>query len=115
MHEATQKVAAFIEGHSEQSFLADEKTQSAVVPGLEIIGETAKKVSSQTRSRRATTPWREVIVMRDVVIHDYFGVKAQVSGTLQPSMCPDSTDPPGPFFRPNLHAPARAQRVRGRY
>jgi uncharacterized protein with HEPN domain len=78
MLEAAEKVASFISGMTEEQFLADEKTQYAVVRGLEVIGEAAKKVAPDLRREQPQIPWREVVGMRDKLIHDYFGVNVAV-------------------------------------
>ncbi len=78
MLEAADKVALFIRGMGEAEFLADEKTQYAVVRALEVIGEAAKKVPAAARSKHPDLPWREIAGMRDKLIHDYFGVNASV-------------------------------------
>ena len=78
MLEAADKVALFIQGMTEQQFLVDEKTQYAVVRALEVIGEAAKKVPGAIRSQQPDLPWREVVGMRDKLIHDYFGVNLAV-------------------------------------
>lgn len=74
MIEAADMVASFIQGMNKEQFLADKKTQFAVVRALEIIGEAAKKVPDSIRSRYPDLPWREISGMRDKLIHDYFGV-----------------------------------------
>jgi uncharacterized protein with HEPN domain len=78
MLEAAEKVASFISGMTEEQFLADEKTQYAVVRALEVIGEAAKKVAPDVRQEHPQVPWREVVGMRDKLIHDYFGVNVAV-------------------------------------
>lgn len=57
-----------------QSFIADRKTQDAVVRNLEIIGEAAKRVSEPTRQGHGDVPWKRIAGMRDKMIHEYFGV-----------------------------------------
>ena len=64
-------VRRFVAGFSEQDFLADQKTQYAVVRCLEIIGEAASHVSDVTRQQIAGIPWREVIAQRHVAVHHY--------------------------------------------
>ena len=78
MIEAADMVASFIQVMNKEQFLADKKTQFAVVRALEIIGEAAKKVPDSIRSRYPDLPWREISGMRDKLIHDYFGVNNEV-------------------------------------
>lgn len=44
---------------------------------LEVIGEAAKNVPEETRSKYPSVPWREMAGMRDKVIHFYFGVNRE--------------------------------------
>jgi uncharacterized protein with HEPN domain len=78
MLEAAEKVAAFIRGMTREMFLTDEKTQFAVVRGLEIIGEAAKMLPGDIKSEHSAIPWREISGMRDKLVHDYFGANAAV-------------------------------------
>lgn len=45
--------------------------QHAIVRALEILGEAASKVSSEYRQQHPEIPWREMIGMRNRLIHDY--------------------------------------------
>ena len=56
------------------SFLDSEMTQAACVRQLEIIGEAARHLSLELRSRRPDVPWQDIIRMRNRMIHQYFGV-----------------------------------------
>ncbi len=59
-------------------FLADRKTQDAVVRNLEIIGEASKRVSVTLKDANSDVAWKAIAGMRDKLIHDYFGVNAQL-------------------------------------
>jgi uncharacterized protein with HEPN domain len=73
VRDAIDDVAAFT-SDGEEAFLADKKTQHAVVRSLEILGEAAKRVSAGTREASSDIPWRAIAGIRDRLIHDYFGV-----------------------------------------
>lgn len=57
-----------------EAFSADDKTASAVIRKLEIIGEATKNVPVEIRHNYPQVPWRQMAGMRDRLIHAYFGV-----------------------------------------
>lgn len=59
----------------EHAFLADTKTQDAVIRNIEIIGEATKNLSEGLKGANADIPWKQIAGMRDTLIHRYFGVK----------------------------------------
>ena len=71
--EAIADIQAFVvEGRA--SFMADRRTQSAVIRQLEIIGEAVKHLSAELTSREHVVPWRQIAGARDRLIHAYFKV-----------------------------------------
>jgi uncharacterized protein with HEPN domain len=55
----------------EDNFYSDGKTQDAVIRQVSIIGEASSRLSPELRKAYSTIPWRKVIDMRNVIIHDY--------------------------------------------
>jgi uncharacterized protein with HEPN domain len=51
--------------------------QSAVIRQFEIIGEATKRLSRTFCEANPEIPWEQVAGMRDVLIHDYFGVSVE--------------------------------------
>src|SRR5947207_1866728 len=54
-----------------RDFLTDPKTQDAVIRQLAIIGEAAKSVPLVLRRKHAAVPWKQIVGMRNILIHDY--------------------------------------------
>ena len=61
----------FVDGLDREAFLADEKTQAAVLHEITIVGEAVKRLSSDLRDARPNIPWRLISGMRDRLIHQY--------------------------------------------
>lgn len=52
--------------------------QDAVIRNLEVIGEAVKNLSSDLRRRHPAIPWRGITALRNVLIHEYFGVDLEI-------------------------------------
>jgi uncharacterized protein with HEPN domain len=78
MVEACARVAEYTAGLDAGALRGDRKTIDAVVRNLEVLGEAAKRVPAVVRSQAPAIPWREISGMRDVLIHDYFGVDLDI-------------------------------------
>jgi uncharacterized protein with HEPN domain len=71
---AIESIEGFIAGMDLEIFQTDDKTTSAVIRKLEIIGEAVKQIPDDTRQKHPQIPWKEMAGMRDKLIHFYFGV-----------------------------------------
>lgn len=66
------------EGINCEKFFDDKTLQRAFVRSLEIIGEATKKISDEFKQKYPDVGWREMAGMRDVLIHDYFGINYNI-------------------------------------
>lgn len=70
-------------------FLADAKTQSAVLHQLMVLGEAVKRLSSEFRAAHPEVPWKLIAGTRDKLIHFYEGVDLEQVWGMVNSDLPD--------------------------
>ncbi|MGP1613894.1 MAG: HepT-like ribonuclease domain-containing protein [Pollutimonas bauzanensis] len=81
MQQAAMDACGFIKGLSKEAFLADKRTQQAVVMSLIIIGEAAAKVVERHpdfAEQHGEVPWRSMRGMRNRIAHGYFDINLDV-------------------------------------
>lgn len=49
-----------------------------MIRNLEVLGEATKRISQGLRRQYSKLPWREMAGLRDVLIHNYFGVDNEI-------------------------------------
>jgi len=76
--EALEKIDMFIANASFDEFIQDVKTVDAVLRNLEIIGEASKHIPKAVREKYSDIDWRAIIGMRNIIAHEYFGVRLQI-------------------------------------
>lgn len=72
--DAMEKAQTFIANLSYNQFTKDDRSVFAVIRALEIVGEATKNIPDNIRKENPDIPWKDMAGMRDVLIHDYFGV-----------------------------------------
>lgn len=78
IEETVQRIASYTKGLTYKKFLLDRKTQDAVVRNFEIIGEAAKNISRDLRSKHPQIQWKKISGLRDKLIHFYFGIDYKI-------------------------------------
>jgi uncharacterized protein with HEPN domain len=61
-----------------ETLMADEVLRRACVKSLEIIGEASKNISDDLKKAHPEIPWRQMIGMRNKLVHHYFGVDWEI-------------------------------------
>ena len=81
IQQAATDACSFVEGLTKDDFLADKRTQQAVIMSLIIIGEAATKVMdgyAEFAQAHAQVPWRNMRGMRNRIAHGYFDINLDV-------------------------------------
>ncbi len=78
IREAIRRILVYTAGMTEAVFMADLRTQDAVMRNLEIMGEAAKNLSDEFREKYPAIPWKSMAGVRDRLIHHYFGVNLDI-------------------------------------
>jgi uncharacterized protein with HEPN domain len=75
--ESIDLIQSYVAGYDLAAFLADRKTQDAVIRNLEIIGQALKDFGiNELSMTQPGMPWHEIAGMRNVLAHDYLGIDA---------------------------------------
>jgi uncharacterized protein with HEPN domain len=72
--QAMESIERFVTGMCLEDLMRDDKTASAVILKLEIIGEATKHIPLHIKEKYPGIPWKEIAGMRDRLIHAYFGI-----------------------------------------
>ncbi len=92
MLEFAGNVLAFTAGYEQQAFENDRKTYDATVRNLELIGEAATHIPPEVRVAHPDVEWREIIALRNHLIHAYLGIDNDVLWSVIQSDVPKLLD-----------------------
>jgi len=76
--EAIRKIREFTSGMSLAALSKDAKTLDAVIRNLEVIGEAVKCLPEEVKSQQPDVEWKKIAGLRDILIHEYFGINVEV-------------------------------------
>ena len=71
--EAIERIEKYaVEG--KKAFEADELIQNWMVNHITVIGEACRSLSSDFQAQHSNVPWADIIGMRNILVHHYFGI-----------------------------------------
>jgi uncharacterized protein with HEPN domain len=76
--DAIKRIRGYVRGMDYKRFSSDMKTQDAVVRNLEIIGEASRQLPAEVREKVATIEWSKIMSLRNILVHEYFGVNLPI-------------------------------------
>ena len=74
IYESMDATQTFVEGLDYDTFVVDDKTNSAVVYKLEKIGEAVKHIPDTIQQQYSVIPWQQMTEMSDRFIHNYYDI-----------------------------------------
>ena len=74
MLDAANEALSFVSNKSKENLASDRKLALAIIKEIEIIGEAAARISTETRSLHPSVPWPAMVGMRNRLIHGYADV-----------------------------------------
>lgn len=76
--ESCLRIGRYVGDSAFEAFVRDERTVDAVVRNLEVIGEAVKQLPMELRDQNPQVPWKRIAGLRDVLIHQYYGVDFEI-------------------------------------
>lgn len=77
MVDAISEIEKYIQGADKDTFVNNSMMFNATLHKLEIIGEAANGLSDDFIMEHSDIPWARIIGLRNLIIHEYFGVDDQ--------------------------------------
>lgn len=77
--EAISEIEKYIENRNFDDFLNDSMFRFACIKQLEIIGEASNHISSETKIENSDIEWQQIVGMRNLFIHEYFGIDLNIA------------------------------------
>ena len=72
--DAISEIGKYIQNISFDDFVENTMVHSASIRQLEIIGESASRVTQELKKIYKDIDWENIIGLRNILIHEYFGV-----------------------------------------
>ena len=78
MLDSAQEAISFASGKKRENLDHDRMLVLSLVKDIEIIGEAATKISENCRQEHPEIPWKEIVTMRNRLIHGYFDINLDI-------------------------------------
>ena len=75
--ECIERIEAYVSGIDKRAFVASSLVQDAVIRNLQIMAESARRVSDRLKEAQPKIDWHKIAGFRNILVHDYLGVDTE--------------------------------------
>lgn len=87
--ECIERIEEYLRGVNKNEFLNSVQLQDSVIRRIEIIGEAIKNLPTGIKKKYSNVAWKEIAGMRNILIHEYFGVDLELTWRVAEKDIPD--------------------------
>jgi uncharacterized protein with HEPN domain len=89
IEEAISEIESYTKGIDILEFKSNSMIRFASIKQMEIIGEAARYVTEETRSKYPDIEWKEITGLRNILVHEYFGIDSDLIWQIIETDIPD--------------------------
>lgn len=86
---AIQEIEVYLIDTEMELFLTNSMMKFACIKQLEIVGEASNHLSNELKEKFSSVSWAQIIGMRNVFVHEYFGVDSTLVWEIIKTDLPD--------------------------
>ena len=76
--EAIIEIESYLNDADFETFMENSMMRFACIKQMEIIGEASNHISEEVKNRFSDIEWSQIVGMRNVFVHEYFGVDTRL-------------------------------------
>lgn len=79
IYDAIIEIENYVQNRNFSDFISNSMLRFACIKQLEIIGEASNHISSERQNKFSAIEWAQIIGMRNVFVHEYFGIDLDIA------------------------------------